>query len=81
MREIQAFLDVKCTASSFKYPTCEVLISNEYYCCADRRKFSIFLDTLGVGGRILLKWLLKERDGTVWTRLIVLRLGTNEGLL
>jgi hypothetical protein len=39
------------------------------------------LEDLYVGGRIILKCFLEGQDGTVWTRLIWLRIGTSGGLL
>jgi hypothetical protein len=38
------------------------------------------LRTVGVDGRILLKWILKERDGRVRIGFIWLRIGANGGL-
>jgi hypothetical protein len=32
-------------------------------------------------GRIILRWVLEKRDGTVWTGFIWLRIGTCGGLL
>jgi hypothetical protein len=36
---------------------------------------------LGVGGRIILKWIVERWDGMIWTRLIWLRAGTSGGFL
>jgi hypothetical protein len=35
----------------------------------------------GVGGRIILKWILEGWDGVIWTGLIWLRIWIGEGLL
>jgi hypothetical protein len=34
-----------------------------------------------VGGRIIIKWILKRYDGVAWTGFIWLRIGTNMELL
>jgi len=39
------------------------------------------LKDLGVGGRIILKWILMKWDGQAWTGLIWLRIGTGDGLV
>jgi hypothetical protein len=38
-------------------------------------------EDLGVGGRILIKWILEILDGVVWSGLLCLRIGTSGGLL
>jgi hypothetical protein len=35
----------------------------------------------GLGGRIILKWMLEQYDGVVWTGLIWIRIWTSGGLL
>jgi hypothetical protein len=37
------------------------------------------MESLGVDGMIILKWILKKLNGMAWTGLIWLREGTNEG--
>jgi hypothetical protein len=46
----------------------------------DFRERDRFKD-LGVGGRIVLKWIFKKWGGEEWTALIWLRIGTGDGLL
>jgi hypothetical protein len=36
------------------------------------------LEELGIDGSIILKWILKENCGKVWTGFILLRIGSSE---
>jgi hypothetical protein len=45
------------------------------------RKERDLSDDLGVGDRLILKFILKGQDGLLWTRLIWLRIGTSGRLL
>jgi hypothetical protein len=40
-----------------------------------------YYEDLGLGVRIILKWMLERHDEVLWTRLIWLRIGTSGGLL
>jgi hypothetical protein len=37
------------------------------------------VEVLGVGGRIILEWILGKQGGKVWTAFIWLRIGTDGG--
>jgi len=39
------------------------------------------LEGLGVGGKIMLQWILWKWDGKLWTGFMGLRIGTSGGLL
>jgi hypothetical protein len=39
------------------------------------------LENLDFGRKIILKWILKKYDGEVWIVLVLLRIGTCNGLL
>jgi hypothetical protein len=39
------------------------------------------LKTLGIGGRIILKYIFKKGKEKTWTGLIWLRIGTGDGLM
>jgi hypothetical protein len=52
-----------------------------YYCCILHIKQRDFFDNLGIDGRHVLKWILKEWDGRVWTEFILLTAETSGGLL
>jgi hypothetical protein len=46
-----------------------------------RGRWEDSLEYVEVGGRIILKWILKKWDGEAWTGLIWLRVGTGGGYL
>ena len=35
-----------------------------------------YLKDLGLGGKMILKWIFQQRDGEAWTGFIGLRIGT-----
>jgi hypothetical protein len=48
--------------------------------CSENPKERDHLEDLSVDGRIVMKWILKECDGTVWTGFIWLRIENTETL-
>jgi hypothetical protein len=55
--------------------------SNPYRILVGKPEGSNHYEDLGVGGRILLEWILERWDGVVWTGFIWLIIGTSGGLL
>jgi hypothetical protein len=49
--------------------------------CWESQKERVHYKDLDVGGRIILKLILEIWDGTVWTGLNWLKIGTSGGLL
>jgi hypothetical protein len=41
------------------------------------RKEGDHLEDLGIGERVILKWMLTKRNGRAWTGLVWLRVGTD----
>ena len=50
------------------------------FCWGDRRK-RVYLEDLGVDGKVLLKWVFETWGRKVWTGLMWLRAGTVGGHL
>jgi hypothetical protein len=56
-------------------------MKNTYRILVGKPKRKRPLGRLGVGGSIILEWILGKQDVKVWTRFNWLRLGTSGGLL
>jgi len=41
----------------------------------------VYVQDLGVAGRIILKWILGKREGEAWTDVIWFRIGASDWLL
>ena len=50
------------------------------FCWGDLKKRD-HLEDVGIGRSIILKWIVKKRDGGAWAGLIWIRTGTGGGLL
>jgi hypothetical protein len=49
-------------------------------CCSEILRGTDHSENLGVGGRIILEWILGKQDGKGWTGCVCLRIGTSGGL-
>jgi hypothetical protein len=48
---------------------------------SENLKGSSYSEELGVDGRIMLDWIIREETGRVWTEFIWFRIGTSDELL
>jgi hypothetical protein len=53
---------------------------NAYKICRKTHRKEIILKSLGVDERMILKWMLKIKNGWIWPGFMWFRIGTSDGL-